>query len=413
MTFFFGKKNKIASLFFVLSRSQNLIFITFAQALSALFIIAGIIWFSEYRELIRGASIPLGVDFLNIYAAGILANQGLAGAVYDISIHGAVENAVAGYAVHYLAWHYPPMFLAVASFSALLPYVWAFGLYMAASYAGYWAVLSRAIPKTKECFWMVLAFPGAFCNITNGQNGFFTTAFFGAGAIFLKTRPILAGAAFGLLSYKPQFFALIPVFLIIGGYRRVLFWTLATTAFYAGLSWSFYGAETWVDFFYGLSVTRQDILEEGWAGWHRGQSIMFAVRLLGGGQNLAYAVQLVGAVATLSCAAWIWRTKADDDTHIAVLCAAMMLMTPYLMDYDLTMLIVPMALWAKRANKTGFQSPEKIIYGALWLLPIFARPSGAYRIPLVPIALLALLLWSFLRAKRTLAKSSYAAGVGR
>jgi len=401
-------QSRALEVFIFLSRYQGRVFVIFAQLLFCEFLIAGLLWHADFQGIQQNAQVPFGMDFLNVYAAGILANQGLPGAVYDMAIHGQMERAVAGHSIHYLAWHYPPTFLFVASLCALLPFSAAFSIYIAAGYAGYWAALRRAIPKTKESFWMLMAFPGAFCNFFNGQNGFLTTAFFGMGALFLETRPMLAGAGFGLLSYKPQFFVLIPLFLALGKHWRTLFWTLATALVCVGLSVAIYGVGAWIDFFNGIALTRQDILEEGWAGWHRGNSVLFAVRLLGGGKHAAYALQGIAAVAALACAAWIWRLKADHDVRIASLCAGMMLTTPYLMDYDMTMMIVPMALWTQNAVKTGFRAPEKLIYGLFWFFPLFARKLNVYGLPLAPLALFALLILSFYRAKKKGGGSGFA-----
>src|SRR6185295_16055000 len=55
---------------------------------------------------------PLGTDFMNIYAAGKLANDGRAADVYDFALHHAAQKAVAGRPnVPYFSWHYPPPFL--------------------------------------------------------------------------------------------------------------------------------------------------------------------------------------------------------------------------------------------------------------------------------------------------------------
>lgn len=391
------------SFFNALKKIQGTLFVVLAKVLFAEFLLAAVFWFSPYREWIKGGFSPLGEDFINVYAAGILVNQGIPGAVYDIILHGQAEiAAVAGQAIRYRAWHYPPIFLLIASFCALFPYALALVLYLGMGIAAYWKTMRSIAPRTKEAFWLIAAFPGAYINIFNGQNGFITAALFGCGMLFLESRPVLAGAAFGFLSYKPQLFIFIPLFLAIGGHRKALFSALAVFLLCAVLSWAHYGVQIWMDFFNGLAVTRRDILEEGWAGWDRIQSIMSAVRMWGGSASWAYLLQGIAALAALSLAAWVWRTKASFDVRVAVLTAAIAVATPYIMDYDLTILIVPIVFWVRKAVKEGFCLPEKIIYGMLWILPAIARQATMHGVPLAQLALMALICLSFIRARQSL-----------
>jgi alpha-1,2-mannosyltransferase len=71
-----------------------------------------------------------------------------------------------------------------------------------------------------------------------------------------------------------------------------------------------------------------------------------------------------------------------------------LLAAPYLFDYDLVLLGVPMALVVRRGMRDGFRPWEKSVLAALWILPFIARIASAYHIPLTPI-LLALALASF------------------
>ncbi|MFA5040668.1 MAG: glycosyltransferase family 87 protein [Bdellovibrionales bacterium] len=334
---------------------------------------------------------PIGADFINVYAAGVLVLQGSPGAAYDWALHHQVEQTVAGYASPYFAWHYPPMFLAVAGLVACVPYLGALALYTMAGLAGYWAIIRKMAAKTKDALWMMAVFPGVFANATNGQNGFITTALFGAGFLELEKRPLLAGAAFGLLAYKPQFFIVIPLMLAIGGYGRAFFSTIATAALSATLSWAVFGTETWRAFFESTKLTQHIVLEQGSTGWEKIQSVFSMVRIWGGGVAAAYAFQIAVMIAALACAAWIWRHKASIETRASALCAAILLTTPYLLDYDLVILAVPIALLTRQGGETGYKRFEKPLLAALWILPLVARASGSHYLPFTPPLLVALM----------------------
>ena len=66
---------------------------------------------------------PIGTDFSNVYAAGVLTQSGHAPDAYDPALQHAAEKAVfEGRDVPFYGWHYPPFFLMVAALLALMPY---------------------------------------------------------------------------------------------------------------------------------------------------------------------------------------------------------------------------------------------------------------------------------------------------
>jgi hypothetical protein len=372
-----------------------------AQVLVAEYALGFAIWYALADGLKDLSGTPLGADFLNVYAAGLMVWRGQAAVAYDWVAHRQIEQSVVGYAAPYFAWHYPPMFLAVAALVALLPYLWAFGLYLAAGLGGYWAVVRRIAPRTKETLWMLAAFPGVFANIINGQNGFITTALFGAGLLTLEERPWLAGAMFGLLAYKPQFFVVIPLILAVGGYGRAVLATFISALAGAALSWAVFGTVAWQAFFNSAALTQHIILEQGVTGWKKIQSVFSMVRMWGGDVPTAYMVQGLVALAALASAAWVWRRHATLATRAAALCAAILLMTPYVLDYDLVILAVPLAFLARQGMETGFRPYEKIILAGLWILPLVARLWGGHSIPLTPPLMMALMGLCLARVQRT------------
>jgi hypothetical protein len=361
-----------------------------ARILVVEYIVGFVFWYATADGLKDRSGTPLGADFLNVYAAGIMAMRGQAAEVYDWPAHRLVEQVVAGFAAPYYAWHYPPMFLAVAALLASLPYLSAFVVYVTAGFVTYVAIIRRIAPPVRESLWALAAFPGVFVNISNGQNGFITVALFGAGLLELERRPWLAGALFGLLCYKPQFFAVIPLMLAFGGYGRAVLASLLSTVCVIAASWVTFGMVTWQAFFASTPLT-QMVVEQGTTGWQKIQSVFAMVRMWGGGVTLAYSVQATVGLLSLLAAAFIWQRKAALPIRAAVLCAAMLLTTPYMLDYDLVILAVPLAYLARQGIETNFRPYEKIILAALWLLPLLARSLGNYHITLTPPLLILLM----------------------
>ena len=82
----------------------------------------------------------------------------------------------------------------------------------------------------------------------------------------------------------------------------------------------------------------------------------------------------------------------DFELHAAALATAVLLTTPYMMDYDLVILALPIAWIALEGRRTGFLTWEKSLLAFVWTLPLFARSlAGHALIPVAPLAMLLLL----------------------
>ena len=173
------------------------------------YVLATVLYLATSRDLIDANGKPLGPDFVNVYAAGEMAENGQAPAVYDWAKHHQAEQAVfQGRDIPYYGWHYPPLFLLIALPLALLPYGLSLLFYLSATLAAYAATMWRILKPDRTALLLALAFPAVFVNAFHGQNGFPTTALLGGGLLLLDKRPWIAGALLGCLAYKPQLAAL-------------------------------------------------------------------------------------------------------------------------------------------------------------------------------------------------------------
>ena len=214
----------------------------------------------------------------------------------------------------------------------------------------------------------------------------------GAALLTLKRRPILAGVMFGLMSYKPQYGILVPIFLIAGGRWRAIAAASVTVVLLAALSFASFGAQTWQAFFSSIAFTRHVVLEQGGSGFEKLQSAFAAARLWGFSVATAYTFQAAISLIAAIIVIWIWRRTASFDLHAAALAAGVLLVTPYVMDYDLVILALPIAWLALEGRRTGFLPWEKSLLAFIWLLPLFARSlAGHAMIPIAPLAMLLLL----------------------
>ena len=62
-------------------------------------------------------------------------------------------------------------------------------------------------------------------------------------------RPLVAGVCLGLLTIKPQFAAILGVFLVCTGYWRAVLWSVPVTLALIGISLVAFGVQPWINFF--------------------------------------------------------------------------------------------------------------------------------------------------------------------
>jgi hypothetical protein len=329
-----------------------------------------------------------------------MALDGRAPAAWDWAQHYQVQQAAHGDPhVPFYGWHYPPPFLLLASLLAMLPYLAALVVWQAASLWGALKVC-RAILPGRTALLATLGAPVVLLCLTHGQNGFLTAALLGGGLLLLDRRPLLAGLLFGCLIYKPQFALVIPVLLLAGGYLRAIAGACLSAAALVGATLAIWGRPVWQAFLDSLPLTRQLVIEQGETGWHKIQSPFAMVRMWGGPVPVAYAVQ--GAVTVAAMGAVLWLTRAArPNVRSAAICAAALLSTPYVLDYDLVLLGLGTLFLAADGLERGFLPWEKSLLALVWLAPLLARPlAEATLFPLGQLAILAVLA---LAACRTVA----------
>ena len=361
------------------------------------FVLAG--WIATSDGLIDRNGKPIGTDFSNVYAAGQLTRQGRPADAYQPALQHAAEKAVfGGREVPFFGWHYPPFFFAVAAIVAAFPYGWGLAIWLAASLAAYLAAI-RAILPGGQTLLLAASFPGVFVNIGHGQNGFLTAALLGGALHLIDRRPWLSGVLIGLLAYKPQFGVLIPIALLAGARWRSFGAATATVAALVAISLATLGSGVWHAFADSMNFTQTVVLEQGGTGWEKIQSIFSAARMWGASVPLAYAMQGALLMMLAATLAWIWQSDAAIELKAAALATASLLATPYVLDYDLVVLAVAIAFFARHGLVSGFRPFEISLLAAAWIVPLLSRGlAGISGIPLGLMVLLVLYLCILRRA---------------
>jgi hypothetical protein len=335
---------------------------------------------------------PLGTDFVSFWTAARLAAGGDAALAYDPAAHLAAQRAAFPAArPDYYAFFYPPPFLLLCLPLALLPYLVALGVWLAAGLAALLACLRRLLPQ-RWAILPILAFPGLLVNAGHGQNGFLTAGCFGGGMILLERRPLLAGLCLGALVIKPQLAIAVPVALISARRWRAVIGAAISSVGLCTLSWLVLGTGAWRGFLAGAALARET-MEQGLVDPAKLQSVFAAVRLVGGDTAIAYALQFPITLVTLVILGAVAARRPGGRAEGALLVAAAMLATPFVLDYDLVGLALPLAWVTLEAQFWGWRSWEKLVLLAVYVLPLVSRPLAmALHLPIAPLVLAALLL---------------------
>ncbi|KLE34643.1 glycosyltransferase family 87 protein [Aurantiacibacter luteus] len=336
---------------------------------------------------------PGGSDFLAFWGAGHVTAAGDPAAAYDLAVQERVQTGTGSEG--WFAFVNPPPFLFLAAPFGALPFPLAWIAWVAATYAAYaWAGI-RAFPR----LWpLVLVFPGALLAAGHAQTGLLTGALLIGGAALLDRRPALAGALLGALVIKPHLALLIPFWLAGAGNWRAF---LAAGASALGLmlaAWLAFGIDTMAGYTTSWQASALLMQSENPDFYLRMASAYSQLRLAVD-PGLALAANLALALAAIMLAFLAWRRMGEDGLASgALVLAATALASPYLFNYDLPFLLLPLLWLVHTGLHHGFRPFEKLALVALFLAPYATRAAALeIGVNLMPLASLAIVWFVWTR----------------
>lgn len=331
-------------------------------------------------------------DFLVFHAAVRAWAEGRLALVYDIDAFTAFQNAIYTdrfpNVVHFRPFFYPPTWLLM-----LLPLAWlavgkAYGVFMAITGA-----IATAVEGRRDAWgWLLIATsPAAVWVVLAGQNTFLSLGLLYGGLRLLDRSPAMAGLLLGLLAYKPQIWALVPLALLAARRWRALGWTIGTVLALALASLLLFGPGFWLAF---LESTREAasprVVNEMFERiFMHMTTLLAAARIVGLPPSMAGALQLAGAVLAIAAVWFAWRRPGhDEDARIAVLVTATFLVSPYTLNYELLLLMPAVVVLFRQGTASGFRPMERLTQVALWLLPTLIMVLNRLDLPVMPLVLL-------------------------
>lgn len=366
-------------------------------------------WLLLSHDGIDPAGRPLGTDFLAFWSAARLALAGTPAAAWDLARIGAVERGAFTVDPGLSSFLYPPPFLLVCLPFGTLPYPAALAAWLLLTGAAWLLALRCWLPERRGEWLTAAAFPAVLVNLGHGQNGFLTAALLGGGLWLVGQRPWLAGAVLGAMICKPQLALALPVLVLAGGHWRVLGGAVAGSGALCLLALAMFGPQAWLAFLQAASLG-EAILEHGLVQPGKMVSLYAAARLVGMPHWASLVIQLSGALAAALLLLRVVRTRGIVvDATAALTAACTVLMSPFLLDYDLMLTAIPLGWLFVQGLRHGFAPWDKLVLAAAYLLPLIARPVAmATGVPLAPFVLWALALAVARAARRQAAAAATA-----
>ena len=352
----------------------------------------------------------LFLDFLVFHAAAYAFFEGKLAAVYDTAAITHLQNTLyTSRLPHELGFRpflYPPLWLLDVLPFGLLPVGLAIAAFLVLT-GGIFAVSLRALDLRWEAVLAILVAPASVWVVIAGQNSFLSAALLYGGMALLDRRPAFAGLLLGLLAYKPQIWALIPLALLAARAWRPLVALTATVALLSLATLLLFGSDSWLAFFSAArgASTGAAALEMYERVRDHMTTLYAAGKMLGLSDGPAMALQVGGAALAVCAVTWAFARYRLSSELTAILVAGMFLISPYTLNYDMLLLMPAAAMLFLHPPAQGYQPGERIIYLALWLAPtscIYLNYAGLPITPLI-ILLFGATAWARLRNQRKVA----------
>ncbi len=261
----------------------------------------------------------------------------------------------------------------------------------------YTAVLRRTA-RDPLALWFILAFPGVFLNLVNGQNGLLMSALLG-GCLLLLDRgaPWSGGLLLGAASFKPHLAIFFILSLAAGRNWQALAGALIAAICLAALSLAVFGTQPWAVFLDNLAYHLK-AFETRAMPLHKTASVFGQALFLGLSYRAAVALQTLVMAGVALAVTWAWAKTPSPCDRVPLTVVGALLFTPYSFYYDLALVAVALAWLDREVEPCGWRIGEKCLFWGGWLLPLFVYPLGQGRLGL-PIGSigLCLLFLGFLR----------------
>jgi hypothetical protein len=338
----------------------------------------------------------IGRDFIGNWSGPQLAFGGELAVLFDLDGYHAAIGRLFGHPLPFHNWGYPLFTLPAFWPLAQLPYFWALAVWTVGLFALFAGVTLSQVERPLRGYGLVaLALaPACLINAVGGQNGFLSAALLIGGVLNIDRRPLLAGALFGLLTFKPHLGLVVPFVLLALAAWRTIAAASVTAVVLVAVTIPLFGIEPW-RLYLEVTGAYQAALLERFSGFYTIMmaSVFAGARTLGLPYAAAMAIQVAVAVPVLVSLCWAVRRTADPCLRAMLVACAAILVSPYAFNYDLTALSAGL-IWLL-AGRLPWRPEYAAVYLLAWIAPaavMYLSMAGLGVMPLVLIALYAVMV---------------------
>jgi hypothetical protein len=311
---------------------------------------------------------PFGGDFLSEWTAGYIVREGNASRLYDQAYVSEVQHDPGKVGIDFeknslLLLFYPPAYYLLVMPFSLLPIQLAAMLFccvMAGCLIAAAALAARTCPDHPRAFaWMVfvsfLFFP-MIHSLNTGQKGTLWLLIFTAVLVLLHAkRSFTAGLVFGLLALKPPLAIVLGLAMLVKGQWRFLGGCAISVFGVVALSFAF-GPDTFMRFLDTATHAPDFTLRPDYPLETEHTLYGFFAMLLRG-HATAFVIKTLAALMALATLVVLWRLLRGPleigsewfTIQFAGITLATVLASPKLLTYDMTIVLLPIFLFARLA----------------------------------------------------------------
>lgn len=264
---------------------------------------------------------------------------------------------------------YPPIYLLIALPFALFPFLNSLILWGLLTLGGYLFILRRIFPHPLT-LWAALAFPATFQNLIRGQNGFLSAILMGGGLLLLERAPFIGGLLLGLMVFKPNLAVLIPVALLASRRWRTLGGAAVSALGMGLISLLVFGPGIWLAYKAQLSMIAIKLTPL--FGFFYDTTTYALVGGFVSSPETARIFQFMVMGLVGLAVVWAWSRKASLANRGPILILGILLFSPHVLIYDLTLLGLALAWMASQGLEKGWLAGETHMMLLGWLLPFYS-----------------------------------------
>ncbi|MDZ4693443.1 glycosyltransferase family 87 protein [Terricaulis sp.] len=366
-----------------------------ALELGALLIAAALVAVMTYlllgaRGLVLANGQPLFGDFIAFWSAGRAALDGAAVEVHNVDTIARYHQLAAPGSAYVAPWNSPPPFLLIVSALALLPYPVAAIAFLMASGAIYFCAARLVLPDARALIFAV-TLPAALYHLGTVQAALLIAGVNALALVWLDRRPLAAGALVGLLVIKPHLAVLWPLLLALSGRWRAFAAAAVSTIAFVVLAGVVFGFDAYGRFLENLGAS-QGMISDQRITTPAYASLYASALGFGAPHIVALVLQAASALAAIGVAVSIFL-RSDRAAQGAALCAATLLISPYLFFYDFTLLALGAALLGVPRDRF-----ELVAAVLAWSAGLSLALGYLAPLPLCPVAAWVVLIAAMRRA---------------